>query len=305
MSKPRDSMIWGAILLLAGAGFLLWNLGALASFEATLAWGLVAFFALLGLGYVFSYLNQRSQWQRLIPAFTWFSVAAVIFLAARGAGTLWVAITLLAGIALAFLVIYLSDREERWWALIPCGTMVVMMAVILLSAQPEMDIALVGAALFGGMALVFFLLYALAGDRQRFGWALTPTAALSVMALAALGMYLPRALPVLAEAAPLWPILVILGGVLLIATAIMRSRPTKPAIELPPQPAAAEPSLVPGASVTNVTDDEPMPQPVRYERSPITLVDETPASPAAETAAGGEVLDIYEFLKNAPPEGSR
>lgn len=304
MSKPRDSMIWGAILVLAGAGFLLWNLGALASFETTLAWTLVAFFALLGLGYVFSYLNQRSQWQRLIPAFTWFSVAAVIFLAARGAATLWVAVTLLAGIALAFLVIYLSDREERWWALIPCGTMVVMTAVILLSAQPAMDMALVGAALFGGMALVFFLLYALAGDRQRFGWALTPTAALSVMALAALGMYLPRALPVLAEAAPLWPILVILGGILLIAAAILRSRRAKPAIELPPQP-AAEPSLVPGASVTTMTDDEPLPQPIRYERSPITLVDETPASPAAGTAAGGEVPDIYEFLKNAPPEGSR
>lgn len=303
MSKPRDSMIWGAILLLAGAGFLLWNLGALAGFETTLAWGVAALFALLGLGYVFSYLNQRSQWQRLIPAFTWFSVAAVIFLATRGAATLWVAVALLAGIALAFLVIYLSDRDERWWALIPCGAMVVMMAVILLSAQPEMDMALVGAALFGGMALVFFLIYALAGDRQRFGWALTPTAALGVMALAALGLYLPRALPALAEAAPFWPILVILCGVLLIAVAIMRSRAAKPAIELPPQPAAAEPSLVPGASVTTLTDDEPASRPIRYERSPITLVDETPSGPAAETTAGGEVPDIYEFLKNAPPEG--
>ncbi len=297
MSKPRDSVIWGAILVLVGAGFLVWNLGLMAAIQVTAAWTLIAFFALLGLGFVFGYLNKRSDWWRLIPAFTFFAVAAVIFLSTRGVAATWVAATLLLGIALAFPVIYLSDREERWWALIPFGSVMVMAVVILLSARPETSTALLGAVLFGGMSLVFFLIYALARERQRFAWALVPTAALGVMALVALAAHVPQAAPALAESAQLWPSLVVLAGLLLLGYALLRSRQSAtPAVELPPQPAAAETSLAPGASVMDVNDEEPLPKAPRYERSPITLVDEKPAEPAS-----GEVPDIYEFLKNAPP----
>lgn len=305
MSKPRDSFIWGAILIAVGVAFLVWNLGILASLETTIVWTLVALFALLGLAFVFSYLNRRADWWRLIPAFTWFSVAAVIFLSSRGVAATWVAAALLAGIALAFLVIYLSDREERWWALIPFGSVAVMMAVALLSAQPAGNLALLGAVLFGGMALVFFAIYALARERQRFGWALAPTATLGVMALVALAAYAPQAAPALAEGARLWPVLVILFGVGLVVYGALRSRRSAPAVELPPQPAAVETPLAPGASVSIVREDEPAPQRNRYERSPITLVDNTPVDPAPEAGAGGEVPDIYEFLKNAPPEAGK
>jgi hypothetical protein len=301
MSKPRDSVIWGVILLVVGGGFLVWNLGMLASIQVTAAWTLMAFFALLGLAFVFSYLNQRTDWWRLIPAFTWFSVAAVIFLSARGVATTWVAVVLLAGIALAFLVIYASDREERWWALIPFGSMAVMVVVILLGARPEAATELLGAVLFGGMGLVFFLIYALARERRRFGWALAPATTLGIMALVALAAYLPKTSPALAEASRLWPVLLVLFGAGLVGYATMQAgRKAPPAVELPPQPAAAETPLAPGASVTALTDDEPAARPVRIERSPITLVDETPA-----TNASGEVQDIYEFLKNAPSEGDK
>ncbi|HSN75223.1 MAG TPA: hypothetical protein VL334_09050 [Anaerolineae bacterium] len=301
MSKPRDSVIWGAILVVIGAGFLVWNLGILAAVQVTIAWTLMAFFALLGLSFVFSYLNKRSDWWRLIPAFTLLAVAAVLFLSTRGVASAWVAAALLSGIALAFLVIYASDREERWWALIPFGSVMVMVVVILLGARPATSTALLGAVLFGGMGLVFFLIYALARDRQRFGWALVPTAALGVMALVALAAYAPQAIPALAEATPLWPVLVVLFGLGLIGYAAMRSRrAAPPAVELPSQPAAAETPWAPGASVTAVSDDEPAARPARIERSPVTPVDETPAA-----SASGEVQDIYEFLKNAPPEGNR
>ena len=309
MSKPRDSVIWGAVLLVIGAGFLLWNLDILASIEATATWVLVALFALLGLTFVFSYLNKRSAWWRLIPAFTLLAVAAVIFLSARGAAATWIAAVLLAGIALAFLVIYVSDREERWWALIPFGAVSVMMIVAVLSTRPQVQPALLGAVLFGGMGLVFYLIYALAAERQRFGWALVPAATLGVMALVALAAYLPAALPAAAEGARLWPVLLVLAGAGLLGYAALRaSRKAPPEVELPPAPAAAETPLAPGASVTTVTDEEPLPKSARYERSPITLVDEPPASQAPGAAAGsdsGEAPDIYEFLKNAPPEGGK
>lgn len=299
MSKPRDSLIWGAILLLAGAGFLVWNLGILANIQLTAAWILMAFFALLGLGFVFSYLNRRADWWKLIPACTLLAVAAAIFLATRGVDATWVAAVLLAGIALAFIVIYLSDREERWWALIPFGSVAVVVIVILLSTQPQVATTLLGAVLFGGMGLVFYLIYALARERQRFGWALVPTTVLGTMALVALAAYVTEAAPALAEAARLWPVLVVLLGIGLMGYAAVRSRRSAPpALELPPQPAATETPLAPGASVTSVTDDEPAARPARIERSPTPQADEMPA-----TKASGEVEDIYEFLKNAPPAG--
>lgn len=306
MSKPSDSVIWGAVLLVIGAGLLLWNLDILASMEATATWVVVALFALLGLAFIFSYLNKRSAWWRLIPAFTLLAVAAVIFLSARGVPSTLIAAVLLAGIALAFLVIYISDREERWWALIPFGAVAVMMLVAMLSTRPDVQPALLGSVLFGGMGLVFYLIYALARERQRFGWALVPAATLGIMGLVALAAYLPAALPALAEAQRLWPVLLVLAGVVLLGYAALRaSRQTPPAVELPAQPAAAEAPLPPGASVTTMADDAPQPKKARFERSPITLVDEKPDSQTSGAAASGEVADIYEFLKNAPPEGGK
>ena len=304
MSKPRDSLIWGAIVLAIGAGFLVWNLGVLAGAQTTVAWTLVALFALLGLAFIFSYLNNRVTWWKLIPAFTLLAVAAVIFLSTRGVAATWVAAALLAGVALAFLVIYASDREERWWALIPCGSVAVMAAVVLLSALPQANIALLGATLFGGMGLVFFLIYALARERQRFSWALVPTMALGVMALVAAASHLREAVPALAEGAQLWPVLLVIGGISMIAYAVTRSARSTPIVDAPPQPAPAEVPLAPGASVTTIGDDMPAARPPRYERAPITLVDDTPEKPASDSSASGEVADIYEFLKNAPSEGS-
>jgi hypothetical protein len=71
----------------------------------------------------------------------------------------------------------------------------------LLSTQPAMEPALLGAVLFGGMALVFYLIYLLAAERQRFAWALAPATALGVMGLAALAAHLAASSPALADCA--------------------------------------------------------------------------------------------------------
>lgn len=303
MTKPRDSVIWGAILLMVGAGILLWNLDILGSAEAAATWAMVALFALLGLAFIVGYLNQRAAWWRLIPGFTLLAVAVIIFLSARGLPASWVAAVLLASITLAFLVIYLSDRAERWWALIPAGSVAVMAAVVLLSTRPTATPELLGAVLFGGMALVFYLIYLLAAERQRFAWALAPAAALGVMSLAALAAYLATSSPALATAQRLWPTLLIVAGAALLGYAALRaSRQAAPAVELPAAAAPAAAPLASGASVTTMTDDASPSKKPRYERSPITLVDEKPTGQAAGAASSGEVPDIYEFLKNAPPE---
>lgn len=297
--KIRDSLLWGLILVLIGAGFLAWNLGALGQQQQTVALVLTALFALGGLAFIGNYFLHRTDWWKLIPAFTLLAVAAVIYLSMRQVNTFWVAVALLAGIGLAFVVIYLSNREERWWALIPFGSLGVMVAVILLSMRPDVSTALLGAVLFGGMGLVFLAIYALARERQRFSWALVPAAALGIMALVALAAYLPQAFPALGSAIRMWPVLVMLIGVALLVYAATRgSKPAVLPVVLPSDPTTTT-SLVPGASVTTVTDEvAPLARPTVIERSPITLADTKPAT----TDAKGEVADIYDFLKSAPPE---
>lgn len=298
--KIRDSLLWGLIFVMIGAGFLAWNLGAFGQQQETVALVLTAGFALAGLAFIGNYFLHRTDWWKLIPAFTLLAVAAVIYLSTRQVNTFWVAVSLLAGIGLAFIVIYLSNREERWWALIPFGSLGVMVAVILLSMRPDVSTALLGAALFGGMGLVFLAIYALARERQRFSWALVPAAALGIMALVALAAYLPQAVPTLGNAIRMWPVLVMLIGVAMIVYAATRGgKPAVAPVVLPSQPTPMETALVPGASVTTVTDDVvPLSRPTIIERSPITLADTKPVT----TDANGEVGDIYDFLKSAPPE---
>lgn len=75
------------------------------------------------------------------------------------------------GLGFAFTHIYLLDRAERWWALIPGGFMFVLGVVIALSSTVA-RVETLGVILFVGMGLVFFVLYFVVGRRQW--WALVP-----------------------------------------------------------------------------------------------------------------------------------
>ena len=121
MRRPSNSLLWGIILLVVGLGFLLWNLGVFLQFQTTAQWVLVGLFAVVGLGFFIDYLIHREQWWKVIPAFTLLSVAGIIFLSARNLNEVWVALVLFLGLALAFAFIYVTDRQTRWWALLPFG----------------------------------------------------------------------------------------------------------------------------------------------------------------------------------------
>ena len=307
MRRPNNSLMWGAILLVVGLGFLLWNLGVFSKFQTTAQWVLVGFFALLGLGFFVSYLMNREQWWKVIPAFTLLSVAGIIYLAGRNFNEIWVALVFFLGLALAFAFIYVTDRQTRWWALLPFGSMTAMALVVMLGLR-GLPAKLLGAILFAVMGLVFFLIYARAKDRKQFGWALVPTASLWIMALVALSSQVSEANPALGDSVPFWPVLLVVGGVILLGFGISRSsRPLPTVSELPEQPSPSETSATPGTAVFAVPEEGSKPTGSYIERSPITLVDNTTGatSDAAQppaTSAPGEVSDIYDFLKSAPPE---
>lgn len=301
MNRTRDALIWGIILLLVGLAFLLWNFGVFAGLSGVAEPVIAGLFALAGLGFLAAYLVKRHEWWRIIPGFMLLAVGGIIFLTTRAVADIWLGAVLLVGLALAFAVVYFSDRRERWWALIPSGALVVTVIVVLLStsnlAQPYL-----GAILFGGLGLVFLLIYALAPERPKLRWALIPAAVLLVMGLVSLAAGVRQSSPAAEQWVRLWPILLIGLGVLLLGFAITRSgKPAPPVVQLPPEPAPTETVAAPGTGVYEVSET-----PVRFERSPITLIEPEagqPIAPAQTGAgeAGDETPDIYAFLQSAPP----
>lgn len=303
MNRSRDALVWGIILLIAGLIFLLWNFGVFANLSGVAELVIAGLFALAGLGFLASYLMGREDWWKVIPGFALLSVGAIVFLGTRNIAGVWLGAVLFVGLALAFAVVYFTDRRERWWALIPFGAMLVMVAIVLLS-NSDLAEELLGAVLFGGIGLVFLLIYLLSPEREKFRWALIPTSILLIMGLVSLAAGMRQGNPDLEQWVRLWPILLIGLGVVMLGFAITRSgKPAPPVVQLPPEPAPSETVSAPGAGVYEVPET-PLP---RIERSPITLQegseqDLLPAKeePTPPTAASGEVEDIYEFIKSAP-----
>ena len=286
MKRPNNSLIWGGVLLVVGLAFLLWNLDVFSQFQVTAQWVTAGLAALLGLGFFASYLIDREQWWKVIPAFTLLAIGGAIFLSSRAADDIWIALLFFLGLALAFAFIYVTDRQNRWWALLPFGALGATTLVIVLGLT-GMPAKLLGAILFAIMGLVFFLIYALAKDRNQFSWALVPTAAFWVMALVALASYLPEAYPAVTGGVRFWPILLVVAGVVLLGYGITRSgRPAPVVSEMPAQPTPSETPVAPGAGVFDVPEDGlPASASRRIERSPITLVDDTPVPTAGSAAA--------------------
>ena len=192
-----NSLIWGVVLALAGIGLLLFNLDLFVRYEPYVQYVASALLGLLALGFIGSYVTARfspaarrgagtsgglDHWWRLIPAWTLFALAVMVFLTTLPALDQRVtAGVLFVGQAIAFAHIYLLDRAGRWWAIIPGGFMLMLGGTIALSSLNE-DPEVLGTALFIGLGAVFFLLYLL-GQRRQLWWALIPGSVLVLFGL--------------------------------------------------------------------------------------------------------------------------
>lgn len=208
----ESRVLWGSFLILAGLLFLLQNVFNLPL--GGLFWA--ALLALGGLVFISVYLNNRLHWWALIPGFTLLGVAATVFvnnffpLLDDISGGLFV----LGGIGLAFAAIYLADRRN-WWAIIPAGVMFTLAAISVL------DQLLVGfdsgGLLFLGLALTFVLVAILPNPQGQMTWAWYPAVVLAVIGLiiAVASQNLLRYF---------WPLILILGGLVLIFRTLVKRR---------------------------------------------------------------------------------
>lgn len=217
MSRWFESkVIWGVLLILGGVFLLLANLGII-NVEGDI-WELLVGGAMAvgGLVFLTVYLSNHTHWWALIPGFSLLGIGSLVVLSSllpgiadRIGGPL-----VLGSISLAFLTIYLTNRDN-WWALIPGG---VLLTLTLISAlPPENQGVESGAMFFLGLGLTFALVALAPTPEGRMHWAWIPAGILLAM-----GVLIFLAAEELINL--LWPVALIAGGLFLFYQAYRSGR---------------------------------------------------------------------------------
>lgn len=273
MKRYTEGFIWAGVLLVIGVFLLLKNLAVFGQW-GELVWG--ALYLAAGLGFLVWFAFDLGRWWRVLPAFTLLGSGVWIVLQWRGValGT-WEGTLVLFGMALGFWAVALV-RGEHWWAVVPAGVLTVLGIVFgFWSRLTELGRLTV---LVTGMGLVFALLYVIRFGQKDTRWAAVPAGALILLGLVTLmqSLILPQVLSVW------WPLLLSLAGIgvgavtIGLRSAVRSAQPTRPIA--PAVPGIDEPVLAPGASVVQELPEVPVP--------PRPSTPEKPAEPAGEPQPG-------------------
>jgi len=211
MKLLSSRLLWGLVLVVGGVLLLLDTFGIFKG--GALFWTIVS--GIAGLLFISLYFTNHEQWWALIPGIIFLAVSATIglnsflpgFSDTNLGGTI-----ILGGIALSFLLVYLADRGN-WWAIIPAGVMTTIAIVAVLDSNTS-NIAS-GGIFFLGLGLTFALVAILPTSVGQMRWAWIPAAILGLMGL----------LILIAEEKLInyiWPVVLILAGLLLVIRSIRR-----------------------------------------------------------------------------------
>ena len=168
----RARIFWGLVLIAAGLVALGLTTGFIQSPGGTIVGAacVVAGIALVG-----AYVGLHMHWWTLIAGPALLGIGAVILLPAGGDGAIF-----LGGIGAGFGLVALTSGE-RWWAIIPAGSLLTLALIALLSGV--IGGLLSGALLFLGLGLTFAVVAALKVREKPITWALFPAVACVFVAL--------------------------------------------------------------------------------------------------------------------------
>ena len=210
--------VWGVLLVVGGMAILLFNLGVFDRLRPGLEYGIASATGALGLSFLAYYAYNRTQWWPALPGLTLLGAGLTIYLGTRAAlhnetlaGLLFLAL------AIAFAIVYGTDRRN-WWAIIPGGILLVIGLLVLLSQRLPFE--LLGVLLFVGIGLVFFLVYLLGPAKREVWWALIPGTALVLSGLVTYSLTVGRGQPL----AQFWPLVPIAFGLFLLGRELAKSR---------------------------------------------------------------------------------
>ncbi len=180
-TRIRSRQGWAIGLVLSGLLLLIWNFDLLAPYEPWTQLLLALLLLVITVGFFSGYLGGV-QWWRLIPAWIMSALTTMVLLNTIPAVPPETLPALLfVGIAASFIHIYLLQRQEHWWALLPAGFTLVIALLIAVSALTH-NITYLGALLFGGMGAVFLAIYLLSPGAQQW-WSLIPAGVLLIFGL--------------------------------------------------------------------------------------------------------------------------
>ena len=173
-------------------------------------------FAAIGLSFLVIYATHRDFWWALIPGFTLLGLSALVFVSTLFPALAGPAASLfLAGIGLSFWAVY-ATNSERWWAIIPGGTMLTLAFIVAFTAFPGLSEGRwVPSILFLGLAATFGLLYLLPTPQNHPVWALWPASVLAIMGLLMTAFFGQMA-------GILWPLILIAAGAVVLLRTMQR-----------------------------------------------------------------------------------
>lgn len=168
-------IVAGALLIIGGALLLLSQLGLIA-----LRGSLIGSLFLLGGAAFFLtlWLSNRSQWWPTIPGGVMLGWGVSGLLATVGFPDWFLPLIGFAGSALPFFYIFLTDRANNWWALIPGGILALMGVAVTLGELVGGD--WVAVFVLWGIGLAFILVFL--NDRRNW-WALIPAGIMTLVGL--------------------------------------------------------------------------------------------------------------------------
>ncbi|HHB89815.1 MAG TPA: hypothetical protein ENK60_00745 [Anaerolineae bacterium] len=228
MTKSRISnALWGLLTIILGIAALAYNFGALDDYKLITAYAVAALLAVMGAVFLLALAFQRDQWFYVIPGFSFLSLGGIVYLATQNAvPPEWLGALFLGGIALGFIVVFLQNRRERWWALLQAETILLIALLGLGLGIPQNSEKLVGTLLFGGFAASFFFVWLLSSAQERMTWALILAGVLAIFAAI---IYTSGQGPLLLL---LWPGLLLLIGFFLVARVFTGGKQPSPAVDI-------------------------------------------------------------------------
>jgi hypothetical protein len=171
----KQSLMWGSILLLAAALFLVNR------FVELSPWAWAAFLAAAGAAALGLHLADRSDGWTLLAGYTLCAIAGLIALVPTNLlRDEAIAGYVLLAIALPCVGAFLRDRA-RWWALIPAYLLVAIVGVIALAEWGQFGDDVISTYVLSIVTLPFLVLY-LWGRKQR--WSPFPAAIVALIGLA-------------------------------------------------------------------------------------------------------------------------
>jgi hypothetical protein len=174
-------------------------------------WVGAMFLLLIGLTFLFVYLNNRTRTWSLIVAYVFGVLSIAPMLASGGEMAAYFGPVFLFAVALPFFVLYFRS-PENWWAIIPAGSLTVI-AIIAAAAiagyiNDEKQGGYVNAFMMGGLAATFAVIWL----RHAKPWARVVTIVLAALAVGSVFFA--------ANSQIFWPVAIILGGIYLLYTAL-------------------------------------------------------------------------------------